>query len=209
MNRPDDRTEQLNGWLDAALERYSRAEPHPALESRILANVRVGRERSARRWMWGTSLGLAAAGLLVALAFGLVQHKDHGPVVSKLVPRKSDPLSAVATNESAKGAKNSRLPANLTAKSNVTAARSFPRNGERQASVIAMPEEVKGPRLGQFPSSRPDSEQARLLAAYLRNAPPGEVVTVATATNSIQDLAIPDLRVAPLSGEAENSNEER
>jgi hypothetical protein len=209
MSHVDDRTKQVEEWLDGALKRYSHAEPHPALESRILANLLEKRERTVSKWFWGTALAVAAAVLFVVLVAGLMQRKDRGREVVQVEPRGSGSLSTGTTKGSSARREKSASTSHAAGVGRSSAAQvARPEVGTKVVSKTAG-SEVKGPRLAQFPSSRPDSEQARLLAAYLENAPAGEVVTVVVATNSIQDLTVPDLSVAPLGRPAENSKEEK
>jgi hypothetical protein len=209
MNHSENHTKHLEEWLDAALRRCGQAEPHPALESRILSNLRAQRERAAVRLVWGTALAMAAAVLLVAVAFGWMHWKDRGPVVVKMVPAETGSLSTSETNRGREEPKEFASACPLISGGISAAARTGGHEAMSGTISGAGGGEVEESRLGQFPSSRPETEQARLLAAYLENAPAGEVLAVAAATNSMQDLAISDLSVAPLSGEAENSKEEK
>ena len=53
------------------------------------------------------------------------------------------------------------------------------------------------PKLEQFPSPRPLSTQERLLLLYLRETPQQEVLSAASSAESLDDLQIKDLTVAP------------
>lgn len=209
MNHPEDRTKHVEEWLDAALERYSNAEPHPALELRILASLQAQRERTVRWWAWGMALAVAAAVLLIAVTAGLMQRKERGPMAVKTAPQETGAVSASVANSDSQGAAKSGSNPRTNFGTSRAAWRAGERNKEVETISISASRQQDEPRLAQFPSSRPDSEQARLLTAYLQNVPAGEVVAVAAAANSTRDLAISDLSVAPLDRQAENSKEEK
>ncbi len=57
-------------------------------------------------------------------------------------------------------------------------------------------------RLEQFPSPRPLSTQDKLLLLYLRETPQEEVLSAASSTESLDDLQIKDLTVAPMDAPA-------
>jgi hypothetical protein len=209
MNHPDERAKHLDEWLGSALERYSHAEPQPALESRIIANLRAQRERAARLWAWGTALAVAAVLLLVTVAVTLVDRKDYGPAVVKTRNQEAASPSSGATNGASREAHGIAAGPHAPSREGLVAARTARRDMETMKILNTASSEVEGPRLAQFPSSRPDSEQARLLAAYLENVPAGEMVAIAGETNSIRDLVVSDLSVTPLSWQAENSMEEK
>ena len=139
-------------WLDAGLEELGRAEPRPGLEARILANVQAqaqGREAWWRRW-WP---GLVAVAVIVVAASLVLLIKPAGTAVATL-PAQQARTTQIAT-----------APASA-----LTQAPLHPRLRTRGTAptVTANP---PVPRLEQFPSPQPLSEQEKLLARYVEERP--------------------------------------
>jgi hypothetical protein len=167
MNLRDD--EKLDQWLDRALREYGKAEPRRGLEGRILANLAIaerevelrstGQPRAAvptfgrLRWRFGFA-GLAAGATIVIAIWVGSGLRDHGKkTVSTSVP------DAVDHN---RGGALPPIPhaANPNHKAAVTQ-----RNSIRVEAASALP------RLDQFPSQRPLSEQEQLLKTYVSQFP--------------------------------------
>ena len=144
QNSPRDKTDRL---LDEALKQYSAVQPREGLESRILAHLRSqSAERASHSWRgW-----LTAAAAVGALAV----------IITMVFRPNAIPQPGVAQHPSAS------LPApKLTATSQPGKAVQRPKrrlHAARDTQVAEAP-----PKLEQFPSPQPLTEQERLLASYI------------------------------------------
>jgi hypothetical protein len=143
--------DRLDQWLDTALREYGSAEPRIGLENRVLANLAAEKTRVHALWPWwafGAVAAMAAVGMVVWL--GGIGH-------SKFVGKTTSPLQKTDTAKEQSEIK--RPPLEAAAQ---------PRARRRSAKTVEATEE---PRLSQFPSPRPLSEQERLLLAYVTEFP--------------------------------------
>ena len=155
---PGDRERAVNEWLDAALKRYGEAEPRPGLESRILATLRTEHSPESR-WGWrpalaGLAVVLLGAAIFLARGRGVVHETAVGTAIKKEVQTtpKARPAPVLA---------HVLTPA---------VERSSPRKAyARPVNSVAAAE--MAPRLEQFPSAQPLSEQEKMLASYVRDWP--------------------------------------
>jgi hypothetical protein len=155
--QPNNR-EDLAIMLDTALIRYGDAEPRAGLETRVLANLRIQQERiGERRWNWMSALAaIAVAGTLGAIIF-LIREPDVRPQV---VARHAAP-GLIAKKATAATVKP------------LLADRPSPGFSRRRPRPIArtLVSADDSPKLEQFPSPRPLSEQEEILARYVRERP--------------------------------------
>ena len=175
MNRDD---EKLDRWLDRALREYGKAEPRGGLEGRILANLAIaegdvelrstGQPRAAvptfgsLRWRFGFAGLAAGATIVIAICVGSGL-RDHGKkTVSTSVP------DAVDQNRGGALPPISHAP-NPTHRAAVRRTRNSTR-----VETASVP-----PRLDQFPSQRPLSEQEQLLKDYVSQFPKEAAVIAA------------------------------
>jgi hypothetical protein len=160
----------LDSLLNRALAKYSAAEPRPGLEERILAGLRTAPKDSAtpawRRWF----LVPAAATVVIAIAlwwqFALPSHTPTAnlpPVTQSNAPALNVPVSKVeqqdAHVETLRRTAQSVVP-----------------KTHRKGTAYS----VTHPKLEQFPSPQPLSEQELALAKYA-SAYPQEAALIATA----------------------------
>ncbi len=150
--------DELDRALDAALAKYA-AEPRAGLEERVLANLRAETSRGVERawWRWGV-LAMVAAALLIAV------------VLSWRLDRPTHPATHVALT----------TPATQPARAEI-AARGEPRGvGEQAGHALRKTQRHRSPdavivaalpKLDQFPSPQPRSEQERALARYVSQFP--------------------------------------
>ncbi len=156
-NNEDDRDrERLAGsWLDASLKQYGEAEPRPGLEGRVWANLRAEHEPGPDgRWIWAPGLGVLLAvmvsgGIFWARGPGALPETTSRHRSAPVVPRQAP--APLATTEA-------RSPADSALLSSV------PRRAARRSSAAVGDQ----PRLEQFPSPRPLSEQEEMLARYVQ-----------------------------------------
>jgi hypothetical protein len=164
----------LDDQLDAALAKYAAVEPRIGLEARILANLKAQQHAASPIgwWRWAASLAtaLAIAGLLVwRLETRPLEQLVHNPANPELQAQRQ----VATTNPAA----NSTVAPQLR-KSSVRLRK------HSHARAVA-----KAPKLEQFPSPRPLTEQEKLLAEYVSRFQE-EAVLVARARAELlrQDL---------------------
>jgi VirB8 protein len=147
--------EDLASILDAALKQYGDVEPRAGLEARVLSNIRIEQERiGERRWNWTAALAaIAVAGALGAIMF-LIRKPDVRPQVVAIHAASG----LIAKDAIAVGIKPPRADRPSTSSS-----RRKPR-----PIVRAIASADDSPKLEQFPSPRPLSEQEEILARYVR-----------------------------------------
>jgi hypothetical protein len=153
----------LDRALDAALAKYAAVEPRAGLEERVLASLRAERTMVADRswWRWGlaavaTMVVLVVAGLVLRSGKQLQPLVKNPPSVTMPVPQKPEnPETRVAKHN------GDAVPQQRHQPRHKTVAHSA--QPEAVASVV--------PKLDQFPSPRPLSEQERILASYIAQNP--------------------------------------
>ena len=143
-------------WLDEALRQYGNVHPRAGLESRILASL-AARDRSAVR----QSRTLATIGFVATCLIILGTWSLH-PRRSKTTAPLSSEFSAHTTIQR-QHAGIQKCPT-LTER-HYTTRRSKPAPSKDTQFAQNLP------RLEQFPSQRPLSEQERLLTVYVRQFP--------------------------------------
>jgi hypothetical protein len=150
-----DRERLVDSWLDAWLKQYGEAEPRPGLEGRLRANLRIERERKPDgRWRWAPGLAI-----LLAVVVGGGAFWAHGPRVlpgTTAEHRSAPVLRKQASAQLAATGTRNQADSALLAPVRRTATR-------RSAAAVA-----QEPRLEQFPSPRPLSEQEEMLARYVQ-----------------------------------------
>ncbi len=177
---PEERDRLAERWLDATMRHYAEAEPRPGMETRLLANLREARPEGARlRWL-RIALPLAAAAAVV-MVVGVSLHRGRTATPATLVqptkpatvpaPAMSEPASAEAPAR-ASGPAHGHAPARFADR--VAQVRSSHRKpiGDSQTATAS------APRLEQFPTPTPLSEQEQMLMRYLQQTPREEVATV-------------------------------
>ena len=149
---PDNKDQErlADQWLDAALKQYGKAEPCAGLEKRVLAKVRATDQQFAFRWQW--PVGAAVAALLVAAI--ILVGGWHGQGTQDVTAnRPSVPIQADTLNPTSSAA-------NISARA---------RKPQRKALAHLRNPDV--PRLDQFPSPQPLSEQEKMLGNLCRAVP--------------------------------------
>ncbi len=185
--RLDDKNRLADKWLDAAIEQYGRAEPDSGLEDRVLRRLCTVPDKRVRWQGWAVRATAAVA--LILLTVLLVRKPNQkSAAVFEHVP-------AFGLRED-NGSKNDRA--------RTTAPQSFPVAVLSNARVpplnrhashrIAAP-----PKLEQFPSPAPLSEQEKILIDYARNFG-NEAVLVARAQTELFNREV-------LEQEASSNNE--
>lgn len=165
----DRKQNELDNTLDAALAKYAAVEPRPGLEGRVLANLRAERSHVPDRawWRWSVAGALAAV-IVVAVALAWRSSKPLHPVVKNRPSPTTQSTPTPAHVSSSDGEKqirgNQAGPHKLVAAHGATVHRAQP-----QAIASA------SPKLDQFPSPRPLSEQEEILLNYVERFPEAAV----------------------------------
>jgi hypothetical protein len=175
---------EVSGELETALAQYASVEPRSGLEQRVLAKLRG--ERGAARGGWSRWWLAAAGAFAVAVAMagaGVVLWNARDRGTTAVGTGSSSQIGAVQTGGAV------QHPAIAVEKSGERARSTL---GER-ASRVHRPRPPVAvvavqPKLEQFPSPRPLSEQEKLLASYVERYPEtAELVAKARAAASLRD----------------------
>jgi hypothetical protein len=136
--------------LDAVLAKHATAEPRAGLEQRVLAQLRTeGGTVAHTWWRWPAMVELAVA---VAIVLG-VSPVWRSPKTASEIAVDRLPSIVQSGLQSAKDIPNRPTHMKKTAT----------RHSRRQSLAPV------GPKLEQFPSPRPVSEQERILESYVKN----------------------------------------
>ena len=193
----EDRQSDLDRLLDTTLAKYTAVEPRAGLEDRVLANLRVPQTPLDIRTWWRWGLAVAFAVVIVMTGLALKWGRSPAPVVehhpSILTPASRTPAPQVA----AKAEGNQvRLP-RLMPERRVNVRRSRPK------IVVAA-----NPKLDQFPSPRPLSEQEKLALDYIREFPEEANLIARAQTNTDQQEETENVRSQPATASPGNENQE-
>jgi len=168
--------ESLEQELEAALAKYAAVEPRAGLEERVLANLRAEPEEVPERawWRWIVAGALAAV-VVVALA---VAWRQRAPGIAK-----QPPIAAPTAR-----------PFGTLSASNSSEIRKSPVRRASPKDEIATV-----PKLDQFPSPRPLSEQEKTLASYVEQYPERSVLLARARTEALQKDQLEEIRPLPFS----------
>ena len=156
--------DELDRILDAALAKYTAVEPRTGLEERVLATLRAEQARVPDRAWWRWSV-LAAMVIVVAILGWRSGGPSH-PVVA------NHPSSA----REGQAEPTPQIVLNPTPVRKAKARRSHPLVVSRSQLNL------RPPKLEQFPSPQPLSDQEKLLLAYVAEDPE-RAVLIARAKN--------------------------
>lgn len=176
-NDPD-----LDRELDAALAHYAAAEPRTGLENRILARLQAERNcaPAARWWGWPAAAAIASGALILTLA--LLWKPETHRSIAQITPAGLEKSGLDKAPVTAGG----KIAPVASAR-----ARAFRNSRRRSASLAAV--EAAAPRLDQFPSPRPLSEQEMILASYVTNYPRQAALLAEAHTQALQQDMADDL----------------
>ena len=193
----NEKQDELDRMLDAALAKYA-SEPRAGLEERVLANLRNESARVPDRawWRW-SAIAAVAAVIVTVLALSLRPDKPSRTVV---VNHSSTPTKAPkdrGTEIVSNAHKNGTRPARPST--------------ARKPAMRPPPPEVaiaSAPRLDQFPSPQPLSEQEKILQNYVAQNPEQAVLLARARTEALRRDQLEELNSFP-SGEPARDSEER
>ena len=152
----NDRSDEIDRALDAALAKYAAVEPRAGLEERVLANLHAEDSRRVNHAWWRWGLGATAVAVIVlTVALAWRSGRPSQPALANRRPVMKQDLSQLASHDG--HAVHSRPPHPL---------RSGSAHPAHPGSVVA-----GSPKLDRFPSPRPLSEQEKILANYVSEYP--------------------------------------
>lgn len=154
---PIKRKRAVDEWLDAALDQYGKAEPRAGLEGRVLASLQAERTRAATpsRWWWVTGMTTALA--VIAVAIWAWQTNREVRRVDTVGIMNSTHQEA-AIHHQTEGHPRKQVVTHGS-------------SGQPMPRVV-----VAIPKLGQFPSPQPLSEQEKFLMSYVARDPENAVL---------------------------------
>lgn len=164
-----DDDKSLDTLLDKALQQYGAAEARPGLEARIFANLAANSSTERQVTKWGWTLAFATC-LIVTFSVWSTYHEillQTTPIILSKRPGTMHIGPVQLPNEAPKSK-------SVIAKAHTT-----------HIEPRAYKSVANGPRLPQFPSQRPLSDQEQLLKQYVEQFP-GEAMVVARAQTEIQ-----------------------
>jgi hypothetical protein len=168
----------LDRALDAALAKYAAVEPRTGLEDRILANLRVEQEHAPNRGWWYRNVAAVAVAAMVLVISGLAWR-----AATRRAPTIADRTPAMAPSvELSSPQIASTRPPDPDSMSEHT----------RRRSHSAAP---ANPKLDQFPSPQPLSDQENLLARYVDAFPEHAVLLARARTEALQRDQIEETRL--------------
>jgi hypothetical protein len=185
---PNQQEPLIDDWLDAALKQRGTAEPRPGLPDRVLARLRSeGSRMPAPAWSWRPAWIALAVTVLIGGALFLARRSESNRQVATATgaPAKPGTLTSLQSRDSQTGAKalpsvhhqQVRVPGHVV-----------------ETAVVALP------KLEQFPSPQPLSEQERLLVRCVQQFPREATLMARAQTELFKQEAI-DRQQAGLSVE--------
>jgi hypothetical protein len=179
--------DELDRLLDAALKQYAAVQPREGLEGRILAHLRSqSSERASHAWWRWLAAAAAVAALAVIITMAWRPHAK-----SQLTVAQHPPASAAVPN----------LAATSQPK------RVIQRPKRRLHAVVDAQVAKALPKLDQFPSPQPLSEQEKLLASYVAVYPKQAAVLARLQTEELERERI-EQRTKSASKDAASFDEE-
>jgi len=149
---PIKRERAVDAWLEAALHHYGKVEPRAGLEGRVLVSLQVERTRTTAPSRWWWAAGLATALAVIAATVWVWQGGREARRIH----------TAGTTNARQHEVANTRPPETYSAKKVTQRSKHRPIHNVVVATT---------PKMEQFPSPQPLSEQEKLLMSYVAGDP--------------------------------------
>jgi len=169
-----DRFDEL---LDKALHQYGNVEPRIGLERRILANMQVAENRVHTGFRW-LAAGIVAAALGIAMGTG-IWHQALTP--------KQNIAAPTLPQDGARNVSSATIPSHARL---IRPRTSQPRRHTAAGSSVAL---VDSPRLDQFPSPLPLSQEELLLASYAEHFPKEALLVAQEQRNFEEEIRLAEL----------------
>ena len=187
---------ELDRILDAALAKYAAVEPREGLEQRVLANLRAEPPIPGRAWWrWGVMAAVATV-FLLTLALTWRSDKQLHPVMANRPVVTAQPPKE-RTIQTVSNAQSSGI-------------RPVRPNAGRKVAVPPSPTLAiaRPPKLDQFPSPQPLSEQEKILQSYVAENPEQAVLLARARTEALRQDQLEEMNSFP-AGAADTNSEER
>jgi hypothetical protein len=173
----DERTRDIDQWLESALDRYGKAEPRAGLENRVLASLQAERNRiaSGRRWWWALGMPAALAAVVLALwVGGSVRDRNPGGTAKTSTTQSEEFRGSIQPGPAPQvAAPHAARPAREMA--------SRPANRPIRDLAVA-----GTPKLEQFPSPQPLSAQEQILMSYVAQYPENAALVAQARAEALQ-----------------------
>ena len=179
------RGDELDRVLDAAIAKYAAVEPRTGLEERVLANLRSAAPlANGAWWRWSLAAALAAVLLIVVTLAWRSRAPSHPAIAhhpTSTEHRNAGPEKDVAHHDA-----------------NVIPRR--PRLAHRNQALGSPPVVAAVPKLDQFPSPHPLSEQEQILASYVAQFHDEAVLVARARTEAMERDREQEMREAGSDG---------
>jgi hypothetical protein len=179
MNPNINKDGEIDQWLDSALRQYAKAEPRAGLEARVLANLRAEQAMAAHRtrWWWAFGTAAAFAAIVVGIWIGEGNRQKTAPEIASISTTPREELRSQKIQREPQPKVVTRISPSRTKRTtgNVRA-NDMPPN-------LASPSQ---PKLEQFPSPQPLSEQEQILRSYIANYPESAVLIARARADALQ-----------------------
>jgi FtsZ-interacting cell division protein ZipA len=159
--------QEIDRWIDEAIGEYGKAEPRDGIEARVLARLDGAHREPRRVWHWWGALALGTAALLAVAAVWFGQAHRGTTQAREATPTRT----SIATTKTPQPPPEQVEPGNVgshrstSSKREPSSMNTSAQAKERQAQADS------SPKLDQFPSPQPLSEQERILMSYVANHP--------------------------------------
>jgi len=182
-------SDELDRLLDAGLAKYAAVEPRPGLEVRVLAKIKIQTERNHAIghpwWYWGLAGALAAI-IVAAAVFAWRSDRTTTSAIGS-PPSVTTSGQLTPTREPAKP--NAERTGTLAVKGKITRRRPHPEQAE-----------AANPKLDQFPSRRPLTEQEKMALDYVRAYPEEAGLVARVQANLARQQELEELQRAESPG---------
>lgn len=169
--------------LNAALANYSAVEARPGLENRILSNLQAKREQvftpSPSRWTLSLAAVIFAAVVIIVAGLAWRQRTSRTPATAHY-----STIAAPVVAESARSGQQNAV-AFVMEKSVSPSLKSAAKPAADPFKTASVAE--AHPKLDQFPSPQPLSEQEKILVSYIENDPERAVLLARARTEELRN----------------------
>jgi hypothetical protein len=200
MSTDKDKQDELDRMIDGALLKYAAVEPRVGLEERVLTQMRAERARDRDRTWWRWSVMAAAAAIvIVAIALAWQWGRPLHPQVANHAPNNlqvPNEIPRIISNENGNGVRVGKQGKHATHR--VTSLRSQPK-------VIV----ASNPKLDQFPSPQPLSEQEKMLANYVARYPENAALIAEARTEALRKNRLEEMRDTAAGNEQDSQHQDR
>jgi len=196
-----DAGDDLDRLLDAALAKYAQVEPRAGLENRVLATLQAERSRLPQRdwWRWSVAGAVAVVVVVVVLTWrsGMFHGQEiaiHRSISAPAIPPPGVELPGSGVGPEV-GKNDGHTPAPGPAPKHIM--------HRAHATEVASAK----PKLDQFPSPQPLSEQERLLENYVAKYPERAVLLARARLEALQRDQLEEMNAFPSRSRTTDLNE--